>query len=83
MNLQEQRNDDNIISLAEQKKDPEGPACGENMEESADEFKHQQKSLVGFLGRVSMWMKNATACIADKRVSDLESVRKEFIRIIS
>ena len=41
MNLQEQRNDDNIISLAEQKKDPEGPACGENMEESADEFKHQ------------------------------------------
>ena len=28
-------------------------------------------------------MRNATACIADKRVSDLESVRKEFMRIIS
>ena len=41
MNLQEQRNNGNIIWLAEQEKDPEGPACDENMEESADEFKHQ------------------------------------------
>ena len=38
MNLQEQRNDDNIIRLVEQEKDPEGPACDENMEESAKEF---------------------------------------------
>ena len=83
MNLQEQRNDDNIIRLVEQEKDPEGPAREENMEESADEFEHQYKSLAGFLGRVSTWMRNATACIADKRVSDLESVRKEFMKIIS
>ena len=41
MNLQEQRNDDNIIWLAEQEKDPEGPACDENMEESADQLEHQ------------------------------------------
>ena len=41
MNLQEQRNDDNIIRLAEQEKDPESPACDENMEESADEFERQ------------------------------------------
>ena len=41
MNLQEQWNDDDIIWLAEQEKDPEGSACDENMEESADEFKHQ------------------------------------------
>ena len=38
MNLEEQRNDDNIIRLAEQERDPEGPACEENMEESPDEF---------------------------------------------
>ena len=83
MNLQEQQNDDNIIRLAEQEKDPEGPACDENMEESADEFEHQQKSFAGFLSRVSTWMRNATAGIADKRVSDLESVQKKFMRIIS
>ena len=41
LNLQEERNDENIIQLAEQEKDPEGPACDENMEESADEFGHQ------------------------------------------
>ena len=33
MNLEERRNDDNIIRLAEQEKDPEGPSCDENMEE--------------------------------------------------
>ena len=33
MNLEEQRNDDNIIRLAEQEKDPECPSCDENMEE--------------------------------------------------
>ena len=27
-------------------------------------------------------MRNANVCIADKRVGDLESVRKEFMRII-
>ena len=41
MNLQERWNDDNIIRLAEQEKDPEGPACDENMEESADQLEHQ------------------------------------------
>ena len=63
MNLQEQRNDDNIIRLAEQEKDPEGPACDENMEESADEFEHQKKSLAGFLGRVGTWIGNANAFV--------------------
>ena len=33
MNLEEQRNDDNIIRLAEQEKDPKGPSYDENMEE--------------------------------------------------
>ena len=46
--------------------------------ESADEFEHQKKSLAGFLGRVSTWIRNATAFVADKRVGDLESVRKEL-----
>ena len=78
MNLQEQRNDDNIIRLAEQEKDPKGPACDENMEESADEFERQKESLAGFLGRVSTWISNANAFVADKRVGDLESVRKEL-----
>ena len=41
MNLQKQRNDNNIIRLAEQGKDPEGPARDKNMKESADEFEHQ------------------------------------------
>ena len=41
LNLQEERNDENIIQLAELEKDCEGPACDENMEESADEFEHQ------------------------------------------
>ena len=77
MNLEEQRNDDNIIRLAEQEKDPECPSCDENMEEYADEFEHQKGSLAGFLGRVSTWIRNANACVADKRVGDLESVRKE------
>ena len=48
------------------------------MEESADEFEHQKKSLAGFLGRVSTWIRNANAFVADKRVGDLESVRKEL-----
>ena len=78
MNLQEQRNDDNIIRLAEQEKDPEGPACDENIEESADECEHQKKSLAGFLSRVTTWIRNANACIADKRVNDLQSVQKEL-----
>ena len=76
MNLQEQRND--ITRLAEQEKDPEGPACDENMDESADEFKHQKKSLAVFPGRVSTWIRNTNAFVADKRVGDLESVRKEL-----
>ena len=75
MNIEEQRNDDNIIQLAEQEKDPEGPPCDENMEESADEFEHQKKSLASFLGRVSTWIRNENACVADKRVGDLESER--------
>ena len=74
---QEQRNDD-IIRLAEQEKDPEGPARDENMKESADEFEHQKKSLAVFPGRVSTWIRNANAFVADKRVGDLESVRKEL-----
>ena len=78
MNLEEQRNDDSIIRLAEQEKDPEGPPCHENMEESADEFEHQKKSLAGFLGRVSTWIRNANACVADKIVGDLRSIRKEL-----
>ena len=78
MNLEEQRKDNNIIRRAEQEKDPEGPPCDENMEESADEFEHQKRSLAGFLGRVSRWIRNANACITDKRVGDLESVRKEL-----
>ena len=78
MNLEEQRKDDNIIRLAAQEKDPEGPPCDANMEESADEFEHQKRSLAGFLGRVSTWMRDANACVADKRVCDLESVRKEL-----
>ena len=78
MNLEEQRKDDNIIRLAAQEKDPEGPPCDANMEESADEFEHQKRSLAGFLGRVITWMRNANACVADKRVCDLESVRKEL-----
>ena len=78
MNLEEQRNDDNIIRLAEQEKDPESPPSEENMEESADEFEHQKKSLDGFLGRASTWIRNANSCVADKRVGDLESVRKEL-----
>ena len=77
LNLQEQRKDDNTIRLVEQEKDPKGPACDENMEESADEFEHQKKSLAGFVGRVSKWIRNATAFVADKRVGDSESVRKE------
>ena len=77
MNLQEQRNDD-IIRLAEQEKDPEGPACDENMEESANEFGHQKKSLAVFPGRVSTWIRNANAFVADKRVGDLESIRNEL-----
>ena len=77
MNLEVQRNDDNITRLAEQKKDPEGPSCDENMEELADEFEHRKKFLAGFLGRVSTWIRNANACVSDKRVGDLESVRKE------
>ena len=78
MNLQEQRNDDNSIRLAEQEKDPEGPVCDVNMEESADEFEHQKKSLAGFLCRVATWIRNANAFVADKRVGDLENVRKEL-----
>ena len=78
MNLEEQRKDNNIIRRAEQEKDPEGPPCDENMEESADEFEHQKRSLAGFLGRVSRWIRNANACITDKRVGDLETVRKEL-----
>ena len=78
MNLEEQRKDDNIIRLAEQEKDPEGPACDENMEESPVEFEHQKRSLAGFPGRVSAWKTNTNACVADKRVRDLESVRKEL-----
>ena len=78
MNLEEQRKDDNIIRLAEQEKDPEGPACDENVEESPVEFEHQKRSLTGFLGRVSTWIRNANACVSDKRVGDLESVRKEL-----
>ena len=61
MNLEEKRNDDNIIRLAEQEKHPEGPACDENMEESLEEFEHQKKSLAGFLGRVNTWIRNANA----------------------
>ena len=72
MNLEEQRNDDNIIRLAEQEKDPEGPACDENMEESPDEFEHQKKSLAGFLGRVSTLIRKANACVATQRVSRKE-----------
>ena len=63
------------------------------MNESADEFEHQKKSLAVFPGRVSTWIRNANAFVADKRVGDLESVRKEldvawerydsFMRIIS
>ena len=49
MNLEEQRKDNNIIRQAEQEKDPEGPPCDENMEESVDEFEHQKRSLTGFL----------------------------------
>ena len=78
MNLEEQRNYDNIIRLAEQKKDPEGPLYDENMEESTDEFEHQKKSLAGFLNRVSTWIRNANARVEDKRVHDLQSVRKEL-----
>ena len=78
MNLEEQRKDNNIIRQAEQEKDPEGPPWDENMEESVDEFEHQKRSLAGFLSRVSTWIRNANACIADKRVGDLESVRKEL-----
>ena len=48
------------------------------MEESPVEFEHQKKSLAGFLCLVSTWIRNANACVADKRVGDLESVRKEF-----
>ena len=48
------------------------------MEESTVESEHQKKSLAGFLGRVSTWIRNANACVADKRVGDLESVRKEL-----
>ena len=48
------------------------------MEELADEFEHQKRSLAGFLVRVSTWITHANACIADKRVGDLESVRKEL-----
>ena len=79
MNLKEERKDDNNIRLAEQEKDPEGPACDENMEESPVEFEHQKRSLAGLLGRVSTWIRNANACVADKRVDDsVESVRKEL-----
>ena len=78
MNLEERRKDDNIIRLAEQEKDPEGPACDENVEESPVEFEYQKRSLPGFLGRVSTWIRNANACVTDKRVGDLESVRKEL-----
>ena len=53
-------------------------ACDENMEESPVEFEHQKRSLAGLLGRVSTWIRNANACVADKRVGDLESVRKEL-----
>ena len=48
------------------------------MEESAVEFEHQKKSLADFLGRVSTWIRNANACVVDKRVGDLESVGKEL-----
>ena len=41
-------------------------------------FEHQKKSLAGFVGRVSTWIRNANACVADKRVGDLESVRTEL-----
>ena len=78
MTLEEQRKDDIIIPLAEQEKDLEGPPCDDNIEESADEFEHQKRSLAGFLGRVSMWIRNANACVADTRVCDLQSVRKEL-----
>ena len=66
MNLEEQRKDNNIIRQAEQEKDPEGPPWDENMEESVDEFEHQKRSLAGFLSRVSTWIRNANACVADK-----------------
>ena len=48
------------------------------MEESGDEFEHQKRSLPGFLGRVCTWIRNANACIKNKRVGNLESVRKEL-----
>ena len=33
--------------------------------------------------RVSTWIRDANTCVADKRIGDLESVQKEFMRIIS
>ena len=42
------------------------------------EFEPQKRSLAGFLGRVSTCIRNANACVADRRVGDLESVRKEL-----
>ena len=48
------------------------------MEESADEFEHQKKSLAGFLSRVITWIRNANARIADKTINDLQSVQKEL-----